>query len=318
MEFRTMGGSGLKVSLAGLGCNNFGRRVDQRGTRTVVDAAIDAGITLFDTADIYGASLSEKYLGRALGARRQDVVVVTKFGLPMRAGLGAREDVNLGSRRYAIAACEASLGRLGSDYIDLYLLHTPDRETPIAETLDAMSRLVDQGKVRYIGCSNFAGWQIADADWQARSDGSQRFIAAQNEWSLLERDIEAEVVSACERFGLGIIPYFPLASGLLSGKYKRGRKPPKGARLAADDDYYRALLSDANFTKIEALEAWTAKRGHSLLELAIAWLTSRPVVSTVIAGATKARQVKANVAATLGWRLNGDEIAAVETILKGG
>jgi aryl-alcohol dehydrogenase-like predicted oxidoreductase len=318
MEYRNMGGSGLKVSLAGLGCNNFGRRVDQRGTRAVVDAAIDAGITLFDTADIYGDSLSEKYLGRALGKRRQDVAVVTKFGLPMRAGLGAREDVNLGSRRYAIAACEASLRRLGSDYIDLYLLHTPDSETPIAETLDVMSRLVDQGKVRYIGCSNFAGWQISDADWQAQINGSQRFIAAQNEWSLLERDIEPEVVPACERFGLGVMPFFPLASGLLSGKYKRGRKPPKGARLAADDDYYRALLSDANFTKIEALEAWTAKRGHSLLELAIAWLTSRPVVSTVIAGATKARQVKANVAATLGWRLNGDEIAAVETILKGG
>ena len=317
MEYRNMGGSGLKVSLAGLGCNNFGRRLDQRGTRAVVDAALDTGLTLFDTADIYGGSLSETYLGRALGARRQDVVVVTKFGLPMLKGLGAREDVNRGSRRYAIAACEASLKRLGSDYIDLYLLHSPDPETPIAETLDAMSRLIDQGKVRYIGCSNFAGWRIADADWQARRDGSHRFIAAQNEWSLLERDIEAEVVPACERFGLGVMPYFPLASGLLSGKYKRGRKPPKGARLATDDDYYRALLSNADFTKIEALEAWAATRGHGLLELAIAWLASRPVVSTVIAGATKARQVKANVAATLGWRLDGDEMAAVDAILKG-
>lgn len=317
MKYRNMGNSGLKVSLAGLGCNNFGHRVDQRGTRMVVDAAIDAGITLFDTADIYGASLSEKYLGRALGKRRRDVVVVSKFGLPMLEGLGARDDVNRGSRRYVVAACEASLKRLGSDYIDLYLLHTPDPETPIGETLDAMSRLVDQGKVRYIGCSNLVGWQIADADWQARADGSQRFIAAQNEWSLLERDIEAEVVPACERFGLGIMPYFPLASGLLSGKYTRGKKPAKGTRLAGADDYYRSLLSDANFDKAEALEAWAAERGHSLLELALAWLASRTVVSTVIAGATKARQIKANVAAINGWTLDVDDMAAVDDVLKG-
>jgi aryl-alcohol dehydrogenase-like predicted oxidoreductase len=315
MQYRNMGNSGLKVSLAGLGCNNFGRRVDQKGTRVVVDAAIDAGINLFDTADIYGGSLSEKYLGRALGKRRQDVVVVSKFGLPMLEGHGAREDVNRGSRRYVVSACEASLKRLGSDYIDLYLLHSPDAKTPIGETLDAMSRLVDQGKVRYIGCSNLSGWQIADADWQAQADGNQRFIAAQNEWSLLERDIEAEVVPACEHFGLGIMPFFPLASGLLTGKYKRGKKPAKGTRLAADDNYYRSLLSDAHFDRAEALEAWAAERGHSLLELALAWLASRPVVSTVIAGATKAKQIKSNVAAINGWTLDADEMAAVDVVL---
>ena len=179
-----------------------------------------------------------------------------------------------------------------------------------------MSRLVDQGKVRYIGCSNLSGWQIADADWQAQTDGNQHFIAAQNEWSLLERDIEAEVVPACERFGLSIMPFFPLASGLLTGKYKRGNKPPKGTRLAADDDYYRSLLSDANFDRAEALEAWAAERGHSLLELALAWLASRPVVSTVIAGATKVKQIKSNVAAINGWTLDADEMAAVDGVLK--
>ena len=313
MKYRNMGDSGLKVSLAGLGCNNFGGRIDEEASHQVVNAALDQGITLFDTADIYGGSLSEEFLGRALETRRQEVVVVTKFGLPM----DKREDINRGSRRYAMAAAEASLKRLGTDYIDLYLLHTPDPETPIEETLEAMDSLVRDGKVRYVGCSNFAGWQIADADWRARVDRRQRFGAAQNEWSLLERSIEAEVVPACERFGLGIMPYFPLASGMLSGKYRRGQPPPEGTRLAkADEGDYPGLLSDRNFAKVEALTAWATERGHTLLELALAWLASHPIVSTVIAGATTPEQIKANVAATTAWALDADELAAVDQVME--
>ena len=313
MKYRNMGDSGLKVSLAGLGCNNFGARIDAAATRKVVDAALDRGITLFDSADIYGAGESEEFLGRALGKRRHDAVVVTKFGLPM----DQREDINRGSRRYAIAAVEASLKRLGTDYIDLYLLHTPDAQTPIGETLEAMDALVRQGKVRYIGCSNFAGWQIADADWRARTEGRQRFVAAQNEWSLLERTAETEVAPACERFGLGIMPYFPLACGLLTGKYRRGAALPKGTRLAkVDESYYPGLLSARNFAKVEALEAWAGARGHTLLELALAWLASRPVVATVIAGATSPEQIEANAAAVTGWTLDADEMSALDAVLK--
>jgi aryl-alcohol dehydrogenase-like predicted oxidoreductase len=313
MKYRNMGDSGLKVSLAGLGCNNFGARIDAEAARKVVDAALDFGITLFDSADIYGAGKSEAFLGRALGKRRHDAVVVTKFGLPM----DKRADINRGSRRYAIAAVEASLKRLGTDYIDLYLLHTPDPQTPIGETLEAMDALIRQGKVRYIGCSNFAGWQIADADWHARTDGRQRFVAAQNEWSLLERKAEAEVAPACERFGLGIMPYFPLACGLLTGKYRRGAALPEGARLTkVDDSYYPGLLSERNFAKVEALEAWAGARGHTLLELALAWLASRPVVATVIAGATTPEQIEANAAAVTGWTLDADELGALDAVLK--
>ncbi len=313
MKYRNMGSSGLKVSLAGLGCNKVGARIDEAASHRVVHAALDRGITLFDTADIYGAGVSEAFLGSALGARRQDVVVVTKFGLPM----DKREDVSRGSRRYAIAAVEASLKRLGTDYIDLYLLHRPDPDTPIEETLEAMDSLVRQGKVRYIGCSNFTGWQIADADWHARVEGRVRFVAAQNEWSLLERAIEAEVAPACERFGLGIMPFYPLACGMLTGKYRRGAAAPEGTRLAGvEETYYPGLLSKRNFAKVEALEAWAGERGHTLLELALAWLASRPVVATVIAGATKPEQIEANAAASTGWTLDADEFAAIDAVLK--
>ncbi len=240
MQLRRLGNSGLRVSEVGLGCNNFGGRVDETGAKAVVDAAIDAGINFFDTANVYGQSRSEQFLGAALGARRPDVVVATKFGMPM--GEGAHE--RGGSRRHIMSAVEGSLRRLGADYIDLYQIHMPDAETPIDETLRALDDVVTQGKVRYIGCSNYAGWQIADAAWCARSTHRTPFITAQNAYSLLDRNIETEVLPACERFGLSLLPYFPLASGMLTGKYKRGEPPPPNTRLANVGRRAKAALSD--------------------------------------------------------------------------
>ena len=233
MTYRRLGDSGLVVSVVGIGCNNFGRKLDLDGTRAVVDAALDAGITLFDTADIYGEPQggSEELLGQALKGRRDDVVVATKFGMDMN-GLNGPDFGAAASRRYIARAVEASLRRLGTDHIDLYQMHEPDPGTPIDETLAALDDLVRDGKVRYLGNSNFAGWQIADADWVASSNGRSRFISAQNHYSLLERSVEAEVIPACERFGLGMLPFFPLANGLLTGKYKRGGQPPAGSRLS--------------------------------------------------------------------------------------
>ena len=308
MEFRTVGRSGLRVSAAGLGCNNFGRRIDEDATRAVVDAALDAGITLFDTADIYGNHLSEEFLGRALGSRRADVVVATKFGMPMGDGPYAAG----GSRRYVMRAVEASLRRLGTDYIDLYQMHAPDPSTPIEETLDALTDLVHQGKVRYLGSSNFSGWQIADADWTSQARGLARFVVAQNEWSLLRRAVEREVVPACERFGASMLPYFPLAGGALTGKYRRDEAAPAGSRLA--DDNGGRWLTEANFTRIEALTAFAVERDHSVGELALAWLASQPVVCSVIAGATRPEQVRENVAA-VEWRLSRDDRRAVDALL---
>ena len=311
MELRRVGESGLKVSEIGLGCNNFGMRIDEAGTKAVVDAALDAGITLFDTADIYGGAKSEVMLGKALGARRKDVVVATKFAMPMGEGPLMRG----GSRRYVLGAVEASLKRLGTDYIDLYQMHAPDPQTPIEETLDALDDIVRDGKVRYIGCSNFVGWQIADADWVAKIRGRARFISAQNQYSLLERRIEHEVLPACERFGLGLLPYFPLASGLLSGKYQRNQAPPEGTRLAAWGRRGQEALSKSNFDRIEKLEIWAKGRGKTLLELAFAWLLAHSVVPSVIAGATRPEQVQAN-AATAAWRMTPEETAEVADLVK--
>ncbi len=308
MEFRSVGGSGLAVSLAGLGCNNFGGRIDEDATRAVVSAALDAGITLFDTADIYGGSRSEELLGRALGSHRDDVVVATKFAMPMGDGPYAAG----GSRRYVMRAVEASLRRLGTDHIDLYQMHAPDPTTPIEETLAALDDLVRQGKVRYLGSSNFTGWQIADADWTARAGGFDRFLSAQNEWSLLRRGVEREVVPAAERFGLSVLPYFPLAGGALTGKYRRGEPAPAGSRHAADNG--SRWLTDANFTRIEALTTLAADLGHSVGALAQAWLAAQPVVCSVIAGATRPEQVRENVAA-LEWRLSNEERSAVDAAL---
>ena len=309
MEFRRVGTSGLKVSEIGLGCNNFGMRLDQAGTTAVVNAALDAGITQFDTADIYGATQSEVMLGVALGERRKDIVLATKFAGPLGKGANDRG----GSRRYIVQACEASLKRLNTDHIDLYQMHFPDADTPIEETLQALDDLVAAGKVRYLGCSNFSGWQIADADWIARTGHLNRFVSAQNNFSLLERNLEREVVPAAERFGLGILPYFPLASGLLSGKYNRGEAAPDGTRLAAMGARAAQALSDKNFDKVDKLTAWAQARGHTILDLAFAWLLGHPSVPSVIAGATKPEQIAANVA-TADWKLTRAEVEEVSKL----
>jgi aryl-alcohol dehydrogenase-like predicted oxidoreductase len=308
MRTRRLGNSGLKVSEVGLGCNNFGMRIDQKATQAVVDTAIDAGITLFDTADIYGATQSEVFLGKALGKRRHEVVLATKFGIQ----IGDDKSRSGASRRWIMRAVEDSLSRLGTDYIDLYQQHRYDPETPIDETLRALDDLVTQGKVRYIGNSNFTGWQVADADWTAA--GATRFVSAQNLFSLLEREVEHEVLPSCEHFGLGFLPFFPLASGLLSGKYKRGEKPAEGTRLAAWGSRGAAALSDKNFDKVEKLTAWAEERDHTVLELAFAWLLGHEVVSSVIAGATSPEQVKTNAAAG-DWRLSPEEVKEVGELI---
>ena len=313
MSYRRLGNSGLVVSVVGIGCNNFGRKLDVEGTREVVDAAIDAGITLFDTADIYGTphGSSEECLGAALKGRRDEVVLATKFGMDME-GLNGNDFNARGSRRYIVRAVEASLRRLETDYIDLYQLHRPDESTPIDETLAALDDLVRSGKVRYLGNSNFAGWQIADAHWTAGAADLTPFISAQNQYSLLQRGVEDEVVPACEHFGLGLLPFFPLDSGLLTGKYKRDEKPAPGTRLA--QDRYQPWLDNADWDTIEALTAFGAERGHSLLEVAIAGLAARPAVTSVIAGATSAEQVQANAAAGA-WQLGAEDVAALDAVL---
>jgi aryl-alcohol dehydrogenase-like predicted oxidoreductase len=311
MDYRRLGDSGLKVSVIGLGCNNFGMRIDQAATNAVIDAAIEQGVTFFDTADVYGGrGKSEEMMGQSLKGKRHQVVLATKFAMPMGEG----PDKKGGSRRYIMQAVEASLKRLQTDYIDLYQMHAPDPDTPIEETLSALDDLVTQGKVRYIGNSNFTGWMIADADWTARTGRRTRFVSAQNNYSLLERRVEQEVTPACARFGLGLLPYFPLASGLLTGKYQRGGAPAEGTRLAAWGARGAQALSDKNFDKVEALTSWAAARGHGLLDLAFAWLLGNPVVSSVIAGATKPEQVAAN-AATAAWKLTPDEVAEVSKLV---
>ena len=298
MRHRPLGRSELMVSVVGLGCNNFGSRIDTEAARAVVDAAIDAGVTLFDTADVYGnRGGSETILGELLAGRRDEVVLATKFGHPMDDGTDAR-----GSRSYIRRAVEASLRRLRTDRIDLYQYHRPDGVTPIEETLEALSELVSEGKVREIGSSNLAAWQVADAEWTSRTRGLARFIIAQNEYSLLDRGVEAELVPACEQFGIGVLPYFPLASGLLTGKYRRGEPAPAGTRLASRSQ----ALADADFDRIEALESFASQAGRSLLEVAVGGLAARPAVSSVIAGATTAEQVRANVAAG-SWVPSEDE-----------
>ena len=313
MSYRPLGRSGLVVSVVGLGCNNFGRKLDADGSRAVVDAALDVGINLFDTADIYGTphGTSEEMLGAALKGRRDDVVLATKFGMDM-AGMNGPDHGARGSRSYIIRAVEASLRRLDTDYIDLYQMHTPDPATPIDETLSALDDLVHAGKVRYLGNSNFAGWQIADADWTARTTGVTPFISAQNQYSLLHRDVEIEVVPACQHFGLGLLPFFPLDSGLLSGKYRRGEKPAEGTRLSLER--YRRWLDGADWDTIEALSAYAAERGRSLLDVAVAGLAARPAVTSVIAGATTPDQVRANAAAGT-WRLSPEDKTALDELL---
>jgi aryl-alcohol dehydrogenase-like predicted oxidoreductase len=311
MRYLTLGNSGLLVSVIGLGCNNFGGRIDVRQARPVVDAAIDAGITFFDTAEMYGTNGgSELALGEILHGRRDKVVLATKFGhQAVDMGYGPAAGAK-GGRGYIRLAVENSLRRLRTDYIDLYQLHTPDPLTPIEETIAALYELVGAGKVRYLGHSNLAGWQVADAAHKAASAGAAPFISAQNHWSLLERGIEAEVVPAARHFGLGVLPYFPLANGLLTGKVRRGQAPPAGTRIAART----ALITDEKLDKVEALIGWGAERGVSLLEIAIGGLAAQPGCASVIAGATTAEQVAANAAAG-NWVPTPEELEQIDKIV---
>ncbi len=312
MRYVPLGNSGLLVSVVGLGCNNFGSRLDLAGTKAVIDAAIEAGITLFDTADTYGGGgKSEELIGEALAGRRDQIVLATKFGhrnADMGYGVAAGAK---GGRRYIRHAVEQSLRRLQTDYIDLYQIHTPDAITPIAETLLALNELVAEGKIRYFGHSNFTGWQIAEAAMLADRHGWQPFISAQNHWSLLERAAEAEVVPAARHFGLGVLPYFPLANGLLTGKIRRGQPAQEGTRLAGREGY----VTDAKLDIVESLAEWGKARDVSLLQIAIGALAAQPGCSSVIAGATKPEQVKANAAAD--WIPSAEELAEVDAITLG-
>jgi len=303
MRYRRLGRSGLAVSVVGIGCNNFGGRIDAARAAEVVGAAIEHGINLFDTADIYGSphGASEEALAAALGKRRDEVVVATKFG----AGPGEAR----GGRRYIVQAAEASLRRLRTDYIDLYQIHTPDPETPIEETLSALDDLVRAGKVRYLGHSNFTGWQVADAAWHAETKHLTPFVSAQNRYSLINRSVEEDLVPALERFGLGLLPYFPLASGLLTGKYRRGELAPTGSRL--DRVGYDKVLAEAPWDEIERLAAFAEERGLDLLTVAIGGLAAQPTVASVIAGATSAEQVEANVKAGA-WQPTAADLAALK------
>ena len=306
MRHRQLGESGLTVSVIGLGGNNFGGRIGLEETRSVVDAAVDCGVTLIDTADIYGNhGGSEELLGQVLAGRREHVVLATKFGMDMGDGTVAR-----GSRTYIRRAVEASLRRLQTDYIDLYQYHAPDGVTPLEETLATLDDLITDGKVRYIGSSNFSGWQIADADWIARTQHQARFVSAQNHYNLLQRGAEHEVIPSCVTRGVGVLPYFPLANGLLTGKYRRGQAPPRGTRLTGR----ASELTDDMFDKLEALERFGAERGRSLLDVAIAGLAAMPGIASVIAGATKPEQVRANAAA-VAWELSSDEFDKLRSAL---
>jgi len=314
MRQRSLGKSGGQVSQVGLGCNNFGGRIDLEASRKVVHKALDLGITLFDTADIYGEKGgSETILGQVLGDRRKEIVLATKFGMPMDEA----ERLKGASRRYILSAVEASLRRLKTDWIDLYQLHTPDPLTPIEETLRTLEELIRQGKVRYIGCSNLPAWQVVEAQWTARHIDLNAFVTCQDEYSLVVRDPERELLPAMEAYGLGLLPYFPLASGLLSGKYKRTGPMPEGARLTMTKRLADRYLTDANWQTVERLSDFCATRGRSLLELAFSWLTARPTVCSVIAGATRPEQVERNVKAA-DWALTPEDLAEVDRLTKKG
>lgn len=301
----------LEVSVVGLGCNNFGGRVDEARTKEVVDGALDAGITFFDTADIYGGTRSEEFLGRALGPRRSEVVVATKFGMPV-------DDERTGAKpAYVRRALEDSLRRLGTDHVDLYQLHQPDPSTPIGDTLAALDEHVRAGKVREIGCSNFSAHQLREA-LHAVAEGAARFVSIQNEYSILHRRPEEDVLAECEASGTAFIPYYPLARGLLTGKYRRGQAPPAGTRLAGvDPQQYARLASEDNLGAVEGLTALAEDNGRSVVELAIAWLLARPAVASVIAGATAPAQVAANAQAA-DWSLSEDELAQIDSLVPPG
>jgi aryl-alcohol dehydrogenase-like predicted oxidoreductase len=310
MQIRNLGGSGLRVSAVGLGCNNFGQRIDLEASRKVIHRAIDLGITLFDTADIYSnMGGSENVLGAVLGDRRKDIVLATKYSKPM-AEDGTRQGA---SRRYIFNAVEASLKRLKTDYIDLYQQHDYDPLTPIEETLRALDDLVREGKVRYIGNSNFPAWRVAEAEYVARAINVGRFVSCQDEYSLVVRDIEKDLLPAAQEYKLGLLPFFPLASGLLTGKYKRGEAAPDNTRFGKVPRLRDRYVTPRNEEIVEKLQAFASARGHSMLELAFSWLAARPQVASVIAGATRVEQVEQNVKA-IAWNLSAEEMAEIDRI----
>lgn len=305
MDTRALRGTSVNVSTVGIGCNAFGARVDAEGVHAIVDAAFDHGVNFFDTSDSYSLGESERLLGRAIAGRRENLVIATKFGMDMQ-GVNGDDGGRRGSAAYVRTAVEASLSRLGTDYIDLYQFHTPDPNTPIDETLEALTELVREGKVRHIGSSNLRAWEVVDAHYRSTIAGFERYVTAQNEYSLYNRAAEEDLVPACEHVEVGILPYFPLAYGLLTGKYKRGEQPPSGSRLETQS----SRLESADFDRVEALEEFAAVRGRSMLEVAIGGLAAQPAVTSVIAGVSKAEQVAANAAA-VGWKPDADELAAL-------
>jgi len=308
MEYRRLGNSGLKVSEIGLGGNNFGWWADEPTSIAVINHAIDMGINFIDTADEYDRGNSEEFVGKAVKSKRSQVIIATKFGNAMGDGPNERG----GSRYYIIEAVEASLRRLQTDYIDLYQMHLPDPTTPIEETLRALDDLIRAGKVCYIGCSNFAGWQLCEALWTSKVNNLQSFVTVQPQYNLFDRRIETELVPCCQAYGIGVIPYSPLAGGFLTGKYRQGEAPPEG-RLSGQMPLQRGLFSEANWSRLAKLETFAVEHGHTMGELAIAWLLAKPCLSTVIAGARKIEQISANVAAGE-WKLTAEEVAQVDAI----
>ena len=307
MDYRQLGRSGLQVSAIGLGTNNFGRQLDARAAEVVIDHALDMGVNMIDTANSYSRGLSEEYIGRALKGKRDRAIIATKVS--SRVGEGPNMAGN--SRRHILAEVENSLRRLGTDYIDLYQIHRWDPNTPIEETLKALDDLINQGKVRYIGCSNLKAWQVCESLWTARVSGVASFASVQPLYNMMDREIESELLPFCKSYGGGILPYYPLANGFLTGKYVRGQGAPEGTRLADDD---RGMFTDENFDMLERLEAFCVERDHTVLELAFAWLLANPNVSSVIAGATKAEQVVSNAKAG-DWTLTDGEYDEVTAML---
>ncbi len=312
MEYRRLGSSGLKVSLVGLGANSFGWWIAEEHARTVINHALELGINYIDTADWYDFGNSEKHIGQTLKGRRMEVIIATKFGQPMGEGPNQRG----GSRAYIMKAVDDSLKRLQTDYIDVYQMHWPDPTTPVEETLRALDDLVKAGKVRYLGASNFNGWQLADAMWTSKVDHLHAFVTVQAKYNLFERQIEEELVPCCQAHGVGVIPWGPLAGGFLTGKYRRGEQPPAGKHEGTAKAYtelYNGVITDANWDRLEKLACFAAARGRKISELAIAWLLSRPFVSTVIAGASHPEQLDVNVAAA-DWKLTAAELAEIEQV----
>lgn len=310
MEFRRLGRSGLKVSAVGLGTNSFGSRADEATSLDIMNRALEAGINFLDTADIYSQGRSEEIIGKALKGRRSQVILATKFGYPT----SVRPHEQGGSRSFVLNAVNASLKRLDTDYIDLYYFHYPDPATPIEETLRALDDLVREGKVRYTGCSNFPAWQLCEAHWVSRVNGLVSFIAAQPRYNLLDRTIERELAPCCRSYGVGVVPWGPLAAGFLTGKYAKGREMPAGARLANPPSIYGDILNEPNFDKLARLEAYAGACGHTVRELAIAWLLAHDFLGSVIAGATSPDHVSANAAA-VDWKLTAGEVAEIEKLL---